>query len=70
MIGHVSCIEHQTTIGVPLLSSCQGDLAVLHHLVTTIHPADNAYCFCRVCFLHHLGNNVVWYWYGIKKGLF
>jgi len=54
VIGHVSRVERQAAVGVALLGGCQGDLAVLHHLVTPVHLADHAHRLRRVGFLHHL----------------
>lgn len=54
VIGHVSCVEHQPSVGAALLSGCQGDLAVLHHLITPIHLADHTHRLRRIGFFHHL----------------
>lgn len=54
VVGHVSCVEHEPTVSTPLLGRRQRDLAVLHHLVTTVYLADHAHSLCRVGFLHHL----------------
>ncbi len=56
VIGHISCVEHQPAVGAAFLSSFQGDLAVLHHLITPVHLADHTHCLCRIGFLHHLEN--------------
>lgn len=56
VVGHISCVEHEPAIGAALLSRCQGDLAVLHHLIATIHLTDHTHRLCRVGFLHHLQN--------------
>lgn len=54
VIGHVSRVEHESSIGAALLRRCQGDFAVLHDLITPIHLAHNTYSLCGVGFLHHL----------------
>lgn len=55
VVGHVSRIEHESAIGAALLSSCQGDLTILHHLITPVHLTDHTHRLCRIGFLHHLG---------------
>lgn len=54
VVGHVSCVEHEPTVSAALLGRGQRDLAVLHHLVATVHLADHAHSLRRVGFLHHL----------------
>lgn len=54
VIGHVSCVEHQSAVSAALLSSCQCDLAVLHYLINPIHFADHTHRLCGIGFLHHL----------------
>lgn len=54
VIGYVSCIEHQSAVIAALLSSCQGDLTILNHLIKSIHLADHAHRLCWIGFLHHL----------------
>lgn len=56
VVGHISCVEHEPAIGAALLSRCQGDLAVLHHLIATVHLTHHTHRLCRVGFLHHLQN--------------
>lgn len=54
VVGHISCVEHESAIGAALLSRFQGDLAVLHHLITPVHLTDHTHRLRRIGFLHHL----------------
>lgn len=56
VIGNVACVEEQPPIWTPFLGSGQGDLAVLHHLVDTIHSAHHTNGLCGVGLLNHLPN--------------
>lgn len=54
VIGNVARIEEQPPVRAPFLGSGQGDLAVLYHLVDTIHSAHHADRLRGVSLLHHL----------------
>jgi len=54
VIGNVASVEEQPPIWAPFLGRGQGDLAVLHHLVDTVHSAHHADRLCGVGLLHHL----------------
>lgn len=54
VVGHVSRVKHESAVKAALLSGCQGDFAVLHHLIAPIHPTDNTDRFCGIGLLHHL----------------
>lgn len=56
VVGHVSRVKHETAVGAALLSGCQGDLAVLHHLIAPVHLTDHAHRLGGVGLLHHLQN--------------
>lgn len=60
VIGHISCIEHESAIGAALLRRFQGDLAVFHHLITPVHLTHHTHCLSRICFLHHLETQKTW----------
>lgn len=54
VVGDVAGVEKQPPIWAPLLRRVQGDLAVLHHLVDTVHAAHHADWLRGVGLLHHL----------------
>lgn len=56
VVGHVSRVEHEPAVDAALLSGCQGDFAVLHHLIAPVHLTDNTYRLCGIGLLHHLEN--------------
>lgn len=56
VVGHVARVEHEPPVGAALLSGCQGDLTVLHHLIAPVHLTDNAHRLRGISLLHHLEN--------------
>lgn len=56
VVGHVSRVKHESAVGAALLSGCQGDFAVLHHLIAPVHFTDNTYRLSGIGLLHHLEN--------------
>lgn len=56
VVGHVSRVKHESAIGAALLSGCQGDFTVLHHLIAAVHLTDNAHRLRGIGLLHHLEN--------------
>lgn len=56
VVGHVSRVKREPPVGAALLSGCQGDLTVLHHLIAPVHLTDDAHRLRGIGFLHHLEN--------------
>lgn len=56
VVGHVSRVKHESAVGAALLSGCQGDFTVLHHLIAPVHLTDHAHRLRGIGLLHHLEN--------------